>query len=188
MTALILLVGLLQTPAASKEIFPTVGKPAPRLELRDTNDTPLDWKPLASRRTAVFFFCGCQACHDVAREWTRRQQEGHKTVSAIEPLPAVVVFAGNADELRQFQAQTGLRGDSLRFAPDPDMKAAQRYDAVPCPRAFVWDNAGILRWISPQNQGETPALKPHIMVQSVLTAALPLKKMSPAIRRKKAKS
>ncbi|GEM_PF-3690008 len=176
---------ILALQSGETESFPMVGKPAPRLELRLADATPIEWKTLQSRKTALFFFCPCEACHEVAKLWAQQEQKSkNQKLKPDKMLQRLIVFAGDADAVLRFQAETGLVSSHIRYALDPDMKAALRYDAMPCPRAFVWDMDSKVQWISPENHGEKPAITPQILLKSVDVAFAPIRKPAMVPRRK----
>lgn len=186
MILLVSILGLIfALQSADSESFPAVGKPAPRLELQLSSGSPLEWKPLSRRKTALFFFCSCEACHEVAKLWAQQEQKKQTQQLKSNTTPQkVIVFAGDADAVQRFQAETGLSGSHVRYACDPEMKAALRYDAMPCPRAFTWDTTGKMLWISPENKGEKPALSPIVLLKSVESAfVLGKKPLSKSLRK-----
>jgi nuclear transport factor 2 (NTF2) superfamily protein len=57
----------------------------------------------------------------------------------------VAVFAGDKQATHDFARQTGLPACVL-LIPDPRMEVTGSYGAESCPRAFVFDRHGILRY------------------------------------------
>ncbi len=105
---------------------------------------------------ALQFWCGCQWCHDMAKLWGQAQRSGALQVGGQIP-PTLVVFAGSADELKGFATETGLDPATTVLMPDPDLAVAQPYHAVPCPRVFVLDSGGRIRYTN--NRADDAARK-----------------------------
>ena len=108
------------------------------------------WRPseAAGRTVVLFFFCGCDACHRLARYWAGYQRIGvisHAAKPGSKPPITVVVFAGDSQAARLFAAQTRLTGDVVLIA-DPGIKATDLYQAQRCPRVFVINRSGVVRY------------------------------------------
>lgn len=82
---------------------------------------------------ALFFFCGCQWCHECARAWTAVQQSDHFPPSCL----TLIVFAGSSNDARTFLQETQLDTKHTLILPDPAMRVALRYKALVCPRVFI---------------------------------------------------
>jgi hypothetical protein len=60
----------------------------------------------------------------------------------------IVVFDGNAESLTTFAAETNLDLKRTVLLPEPAMEVGRRYAALPCPRLFVLDGGGIVRYVN----------------------------------------
>src|SRR5205085_1356644 len=87
----------------------------------------------------LFFFCGCDPCHTVARQWAR--------VEAREAA-TIIVFTGDAPGAQLFGQETGLKGEKAAYLLDPEEKGAHRFGVESCPRVFLLDAGGIVRYKS----------------------------------------
>ena len=108
------------------------------------------WRPssTAGRTIAMFFFCGCDACHRLARQWAALDRSGVIDAAAKAPakLPlTVAVFAGDAEAAKLFASQTRLPANVLIIA-DADLHATDLYQAGTCPRVFVSGRDGVIRY------------------------------------------
>ncbi len=123
--------------------------PAANFTLADEDGKPRRLSDYRGRPVALYFFCGCRWCHNCARIWGQMQRTGALT-PASSPAAAghapitVVVFAGDAKETRQFEAETGLDPAGTVMLPDADMHVTEDYDAEPCPRVFIVNPAGLV--------------------------------------------
>lgn len=97
------------------------------------------------RRLALFFFCGCEWCHKCALEWGKMQRSG--ALAAGGPMPlTLIAYHGDADEALSFEKETMLDPANTVLLLDPDEKVSATYAADPCPRVFVLDPAGAIRY------------------------------------------
>ncbi len=131
--------------------------------LADTSGVSRHLSEFRGRPAALFFFCGCPWCIKCAQTWSQFQRGGvlssdatpSQSLSTSQPassssgssLPAtVIVFSGGADAARAFATETGLDPAQTTFLLDPDLKVTTAYHADPCPRVFVLDSQGSLRY------------------------------------------
>lgn len=125
---------------------PAAGGKAIAFKAADTSGRA--WKPsdAAGRKLTLFFFCGCDACHRVARQWAALQGQGVVDQADAKRAPlTVVVFAGDASAARAFAGQTRLSAKT-RLIADPDMTFSGLYRSQVCPRVFVVDPSGEIRY------------------------------------------
>ena len=143
--------GHAQTKAAA-ETLPTVAQAAPPFTLPDAAGKPHTLAEFRKRPVVLFFFCGCEPCHQAAKLWAQGQQnakqdaQGRVLPEAQTPR-TVVVFTGDAESARVFAAETGLPPETVLLL-DPEMKVTNAYHAEPCPRALVLDADGVIRYSS----------------------------------------
>lgn len=118
------------------------GRPAPEFTLTEPErNGSVSLSGLRGKSVVLNFFCGCAWCDDVATSWTKR------------PVPAsveLVAIWNDADssspaELRKFRARTGFTG---RILVDPDHIATLAYNSSECPRVWVVDAAGTIRYVN----------------------------------------
>jgi len=167
---------------------PKVGRTAPTFKLTDTYGKKQTLAAFRGRRVALFFFCGCSPCGDVAREWallqrsgalleeeTARRNNGSAPLAA-HPLPkppvTLVVYSGlNADMARTLSKNYSLDLPQTILVPDPDMRvSAQTYRADPCPRVFVLDTTGVLRYTNDHADDRPPKAPALVIVSRALSA------------------
>jgi len=125
------------TSAASAA--PQAGQPAPTFALSDAQGKSFSLAAMRGHPAALFFFCGCPWCADVARAWGQAQRKG--TVRTL------IVFAGTGADAKAFAARNGLNPKQTSLLPDPDSKLTEGvYKLNSCPRAFALDPAGLIRY------------------------------------------
>ena len=129
--------------AARPSFLPKEGHLAPPFSLPDTEGKPFTLTAARGHSVALFFFCGCPWCADVAHLWAEVQHEARLPADA----QTVVVFAGTKAEASAFAAKNGLDLARTRLLPDPDSKLTEgAYQANSCPRVFSLDPKGLIRY------------------------------------------
>ncbi len=130
-------------PPAVTLAAPQAGHPAPPFTLPDAQGKPFSLAALRSRPVALFFFCGCPWCADVARAWGQAQR-GARLPASTRTL---VVFAGTGAAAQAFAARSGLDLKQTTLLPDPDSHLTEGiYKLNSCPRAFVLDREGVIAY------------------------------------------
>jgi hypothetical protein len=159
--------------AAKPPSHPVLKQLAPEFQLPDTEKKLRKLSEFRGRPVALFFFCGCSWCADVAREWAALQRGGALPAGRRGGPVTVVVYAGlDAEAARNLAAAAGLDPARTVLLPDPDSHvSARRYQVDPCPRAFVVDAAGVLRYTN-QGADEAPRVAPGLVIASRTRDAL----------------
>lgn len=159
----------------------TVGHITPGFTLRDTMGKQQTLNEFQGRPVALFFFCGCPWCRNCAQTWGQFQRGGSLlpgTSSGIS-LPkstqtpiTLVVFSGDAFAARNFAAETGLDTTLTVVLPDPAERVMQgQYQAEPCPRVFILDRRGILRYTN-DHKDDAPRQASEVVITSRALDAL----------------
>lgn len=164
--------------SASGQKGPVVKKPAPVFTLADAQGHKRSLADFRGHPVALFFFCGCQWCHECADAWGQLQRgnalamptPGGKT-AATETPRTVVVFQGDAEAVRAFANETGLDTAQTILLPDPKIEVTMRYQALPCPRIYVLDGQGILRYTN-NHADDAPQKAPALAIVSRAVDAL----------------
>lgn len=132
---------------------------APDFHLRDADGKPQRLTQYRGRPVALFFFCGCEWCARCAKMWGQFQRSG---VLKAKILPAgraanasaspanpttLIVFSGDGAAAHAFAQQQGMDLTQTVLLPDISMQVTQTlYHAEPCPRVFVVDPQGFVRY------------------------------------------
>lgn len=140
----------LERPAGNSSVIQRnrlarLDEPAPEVELADYSGGAYRLSTFRGRRVVLNFFCGCAECRELAPEWQRL----HRTVPGAVVLGLSAFSPTRAEE---FRAETGV---SFPLLFDSGSDIAARYDALHCPRSFVVDGDGRLRYAS--GSGDSPA-------------------------------
>ncbi|MGC4044814.1 MAG: redoxin domain-containing protein [Armatimonas sp.] len=126
---------------------PEEGKPIPKLEASQLNKKRFTLTTLRGQPIALFFFCGCQACWDLATEWNRLQRAEVLRNQAPGLKRTVIVYVDMSPSAAESLARaTGWEGESTLPLVDTNDIARKAYQAEPCPRVFVADSRHILRY------------------------------------------
>jgi hypothetical protein len=134
-------------------------KSAPAFTLKDVDGTSHTLAEYRGRPVVVCFACGCQWCHDFGVQWAQMQRSGVLTDAVAPTDPnappdanksplTLVVFMGEAAAARAYAVGVGLDLKQTVLLPDPDYKVTRLYHAMPCPRLYVLDGAGLLRYVN----------------------------------------
>lgn len=157
---------------------PVVGKPAPLFTMNDVEEKSHSLKDLRGKPVVVLFFCPCEYCKPVAALWAEAQrggalvpEPGKDVPAGLEPPKTLVIFAGEPDLTREFGEVAGFEKEITTLLPDPKLRTARLYDAIPCPRAFVVDGKGNLRYTN-NEAGRMPHKIPAPTLVSRLLSAV----------------
>lgn len=180
-----LLTPITNTPG-QKTGQPIVPKPAPKTEIKAESlsiAAPITLLDVAGKRcalaefrgrpVALFFFCGCERCVACAKSWAQIQRGDvlpQDAKNSVKTPITLIVFTGNADAARLFAAQTGLDMHQTVLLPDEKMQAARSYRAMTCPRIFVVDSAGKIRYTNDHADDAPLKASAALIVSSTLDA------------------
>ena len=154
--------------AARPSVLPKEGHLAPPFSLTDTAGQTFTLTAARGHALALFFFCGCPWCADVAHLWGQAQHDKRLPADA----QTVVVFAGSKAEASAFAAKNGLDLNKTRLLPDPDSKLTEgTYQANSCPRVFALDAKGIIRYTN-DHPDDQPRIAPAKTIVAQALAAL----------------
>jgi peroxiredoxin len=152
MNALLLCFGLCLVIASGNALAGdkaiAAGDQAPTFTSRNQAGKTWSLADLRGKPVALFFYCGCESCRQCALEWARTQRSG---VLAARPFKApalpvtVVVNTTDAEGIGLFAKRTGLASGTV-LLPDSDERLSRLYGVSPCPRVFVLDAKGTLRY------------------------------------------
>ena len=121
--------------------LPPLGKPAPLFTLAEVAGKKCPLARFKGRPLVLCFFCGCNACADVALKWVQLQR-GHALPKEALTL---LVYQGSAEEVKALARRSALDLAQTILLPDVDRKVTDGlYHADPCPRLLVIDHKGIL--------------------------------------------
>lgn len=127
----------------------------------------------------VYFFCGCERCQSCARAWGGIQQNGALPSDASgKPPLSLIVFAGDANATRAFAAASGLDAKRNFLLPDADLRVTTDYKAAECPRAFVIDGDGYIRYTN-NHADDAPRSAPALVIVSNVVGALRASSFAP---------
>lgn len=155
--------------------MPPLGKPAPPFTLADVSGKKRGLASFKGRPLVLCFFCGCNACADVALQWAQLQRGKALPKDAL----TLIVYQGSAEEVKALARRSALDPTQTILLPDADRKVTDAlYHADPCPRLLVIDPKGILRYAN-TNPDDKPQEAPAAIIVAkaldALTKCLPLK-------------
>ena len=151
-----------------------------RFQAWDTENRTVSPFYYRGQNTLVCFFCGCAACHRVAQAWAQVQQGGVFASDAnnLEAGPEqalaapalIVVFQGDKSAAQAFCAETGLDKSQTRLIADADAHLTRANLALPCPRIFVLDKRGRVRYTNNSREDRPPLAPAPLIVSRILDA------------------
>jgi cytochrome c biogenesis protein CcmG, thiol:disulfide interchange protein DsbE len=162
---------LLMPAVGADRPAPAVGHAAPAFTRADVEVKKRSLAEFRGRRVALFFFCGCSWCAEVARAWGPLQRSGALEEKGGKAPITVVVYEGDAEPLRALAASAGLDPAQTALLPDPERTVASTYHAEPCPRVFVLDSKGVIRYTN-RGKDDAPRNVPAIAIVSKTVDAL----------------
>lgn len=155
-----------ESPAPTNAV--SEAAPAPSFTLTDTNGKAFTLSAERGHPVALFFFCGCPWCADVAQSWGEAQRRSLLPARA----QTVIVFAGDKAAASAFALKNKLDLKQTRLLPDPDTKLTDGvYHVADCPRAFVVDPAGLVRYTNIHTD-DRPRLAPAKTIVAHILKAL----------------
>ncbi len=97
---------------------------------------------LSGKPVIINFFCGCNFCTIVGKEWVK-----NKDKMGDVPMVAIGVnhWSYGPRAVRDYRARTGWTWPMLA---DLQSETSTAYHALTCPRVFVVDGHGIIRYAS----------------------------------------
>jgi peroxiredoxin len=150
---------------------PSVGRPAPDFALTTPKGQTVQLGFLRQRPVLLCFFCNCGLCHAFATEIARAKDLTAKLETIVVASDAAVA------EDDTFRRETGL--DAL-YCHDAPPITALRYNSTECPRCWLIDTKGVIRYVNPER------LMPTRDFVAGLRAALSPPKSKPAAKPKPA--
>jgi peroxiredoxin len=143
-----------------------VGKPAPGFSLPGTDGKRHALTDYRGRAVVVFFYCGCSWCAECAEAWAEMQRSG-ALPAASGPRGApitLVVFSGTAEEVRALAENSHLDAKRTVLLADTERKVTDNlYKAAICPRAFVLDAKGVIRYTN-NHKDDAPRKAPGMAI------------------------
>lgn len=148
------------TPGLCAETALPENTTAPTFALKDVDGVRHALSEYRNRPVVVLFACGCKWCHEFGLEWAQMQRTGvladavTPTDPAAPPLApekaplTLVVYMGDAAQARTYAQSAGLDLKQTVLLPDTNLKITQQYHAMPCPRLYVLDGSGLMRYVN----------------------------------------
>lgn len=126
-----------------------LGQRAPEFDLLSVGEgRQVRLADLKGRPVILNFFCGCNFCSIVGKEWVKNKDK----VGDIPNLAIAInhwTYAPPA--VRTFRENTGWQGPVLA---DMQSRVTTEFNAVTCPRVFVLDGRGIIRYASAEGASD----------------------------------
>jgi cytochrome oxidase Cu insertion factor (SCO1/SenC/PrrC family) len=147
---------------------------APDFTLIDADGKVRTLKEFRGRPVVLFFSCGCPWCAKCATLWGQFQRGGtfEDGELAGKHVVTVLVESGDGDSTRQFARENGMDLTQTVLLPDVQMHVTNDlYHVDPCPRFFVVDPQGRLRYTN-NHKDDQPRVAPEIAIVSRTLDAL----------------
>ena len=107
---------------------------------------------LKGKPVIVNFYCGCNFCSIVGREWAKNKDKvGDAAILAVMTNH----WSYNPPAVREFRQRTGW---SWPVLADMDSQIATSFNALTCPRVFVIDAHGVIRYASAEGDSDEKKL------------------------------
>jgi len=165
-------------PTAPATPSPLVGKAAPTFTLLDAEGKTRALADYHGQPVVLYVFCGCRPCHKCARAWGQIQRSGILAQAAGKPSAiaggqapwTLVLFHGDAEAIRTFVEETQLDLKNSVLLPDADEKISASYKAEQCPRVFVLDAQGVVRYTNDEEGEDSYKIPAPLIVSRAVDA------------------
>lgn len=156
---------------------PVLKKPAPPFTLADLDNKPRSLADYRGRPVALYVFCGCNWCQETAQHWAEVQHGGvlddtegsgrpaDRPVDSRKKPITLIVFMGDKEAAQKFAVAHALDMSQTVMLPDPRSKVVLDYEALPCPRAYVLDRNGVVRYMN-NHKDDAPQKAPAAAIIS----------------------
>ncbi len=149
----------------------------PVFTLNDTEGTKRALADYRGQSVVVFFACGCRWCHDFGKQWAELQREGVLTDvvtaqgkgAAPGKQTTLLVFMGDAAATTTYAKTAGFDLKQTVLLPDPNLKITQLYHAMPCPRLYVLDGNGLLRYVNNHSDDQPQKAAASVLVAKTVS-------------------
>src|ERR1051325_7419064 len=121
------------------------------------------------------FFCGCEPCHEAGKLWGRIQRSSELDSAGKGKI--TLVFQGSVEAAKGFIDEVGLEPGKTFIVPDPQAVKARANHALPCPRMFVRDSNGRLRYTNSRKDDAPQTGSASLMVARAVEALRSLSKV-----------
>ena len=165
--AIFLMAALPQAASCDGKPQKNTARQASNIALKDLDGKQFAFKSLHGHIVALWFFCPCEKCRPVAQRWAEMQRDARVRFANSKPA-SIVVFGGDGEAAKEFMTGSGLTNENNRMLPDVEYKAALAYDAIPCPRVFVVDAAGMIRYTNKVVGAKEAVTEPATVVNQVI--------------------
>ena len=130
-----------------------VGERAPAFDLLSVGQgRSIRLDDLRGKPVIVNFYCGCNFCSIVGREWVKNKDRvGDATVLAVMTNH----WTYNPSAVRTYRTRTSW---SWPVLADIDSQTANNFNALTCPRLFVIDGKGVVRYTSAEGASDEKKL------------------------------
>jgi peroxiredoxin len=123
-------------------VIPRVGSVAPNFRLASTGNEMVQLSLMRGQPVVLAFFCRCDPCHLVAKEIARNPQLAQR--ARIYAIFGDYTIGQPQDE-KEFRESTGF---TAPFLIDLASEVGLQYDSTHCPRVWVIDKNGIVRYVN----------------------------------------
>jgi len=130
-----------------------VGERAPAFDLLSVGQgRSIRLEDLQGKPVILNFYCGCNFCSIVGREWVKNADSvGDAVVLAVMTNH----WTYNPPAVREYRKRTGW---SWPVLADMSSQTATSFNALTCPRLFVIDRQGVIRYASAEGASDEKKL------------------------------
>lgn len=130
-----------------------IGERAPAFDLLSVGQgRSIRLEDLKGKPVILNFYCGCNFCSIVGREWVRNKD---KVADAVLLGVMTNHWTYNPPAVREYRRRTGW---SWPVLADMDSQVANSFNALTCPRVFVIDRQGVVRYSSAEGASDEKKL------------------------------
>jgi peroxiredoxin len=156
---------LLHISPSHGQALPKVNSLAAPFALTDAGGKRHSLSDFRGKPVLLCFFCGCEPCHKFAHAWAQIQHG-----EQVSGTQTIVIFLGISEDLRKFASETNLDLGQTTLLPDPSLDVALKYSALPCPRLYVLDEQGIIKYTNNHADGQPQTASDVTLISQCVTA------------------
>ena len=144
--------------------FPVpISATAPDFSLTDLTGKPFHLMAQRGKAIAMFSFCGCPECTEIARRWNIEQRE-HESELKSSKYVCIIDYTGPPATIKAFLHSASIDRGYYTVLLDPHHIVGERYHVDTCPRSFVIDKDGTIDYTN-NHPDDRPYANRDIMIQ-----------------------
>ena len=136
---------------------------APDFTLTDLTGKPFHLIAQRGKIIAMFLFCGCPECSEIAQRWNIKQQD-HWSELKSSNYVCIIDYTGPPATIKAFLHSASIGSRQYTVLRDPHHIVGDLYHTDTCPRSFVIDKDGTIDYTN-NHPDDRPYANRDVMVE-----------------------